>query len=267
MLAVVGNLARDVVAGARPRVGGAPYYAARALRELGIRAAIVTQCARGDRDTLLRPLAGIGVPVRWRAASATATFSFRYEGDRRLMEVDAVGDAWRPDLARDLSGARWVHLGALVRSDFPMETIAAVARGRRISLDGQGLVRPAKTGPLELDAAFDPAVLRHVAILKLAEEEAHTVVGGADAAALRELGVPEVVVTFGSRGSLVVTRARVARVEAHPVAADPTGSGDAFAAVYAASRSVGLPPLAAARRATAAVASLLRGAGTRPARR
>ena len=34
-LAVVGNLTRDVVAGATPRPGGAVFYAARALARLG----------------------------------------------------------------------------------------------------------------------------------------------------------------------------------------------------------------------------------------
>ena len=32
------------------------------------------------------------VPVLWRGGSSTAAFSFRYEGDRRVMVVDALGD-------------------------------------------------------------------------------------------------------------------------------------------------------------------------------
>ena len=114
-----------------------------------------------------------------------------------------------------LAGARWVHAGALARSDFPAETMAELARGRRVSLDGQGLVRPARTGPLELDADFDPEVLRHVTILKLAEEEAEALLGGEPTEdALRELGVPEVLVTFGSLGSLVLANGQLERVDA-----------------------------------------------------
>src|SRR5207237_8363135 len=126
---------------------------------------------------------------------------------------------------------------------------AQAARRRRLALDGQGLTRPRREGPLELDAEFDHALLEHVSILKLAEEEAQALVGEPSAAALRELGVPEVVVTLGPRGSLVYANGRLQRVEAHEIApADPTGAGDAFAVAYLASRSDGHVPAAAARR-------------------
>jgi sugar/nucleoside kinase (ribokinase family) len=66
-----------------------------------------------------------------------------------------------------------------------------------------------------------------------------------------------VVVTFGSRGCLVVANGLAERVRAHHVAADPTGSGDAFASAYVAARASGHAPVAAARRATAVVAAML----------
>ena len=73
-------------------------------------------------------------------------------------------------------------------------------------------------------------------------------------------GVPEVVVTLGSRGSLVYAKGRLERVEARPVeGGDPTGAGDAFAVAYLASRTAGHAATAAARRASAVVAALLAG--------
>jgi sugar/nucleoside kinase (ribokinase family) len=120
-----------------------------------------------------------------------------------------------------------------------------------VSFDGQGLVRAAELGPLQLDAQFDRALLRHVQILKLAEEEAE-VIGAVD-----RLGVPEVLVTYGPKGSRVLYEGRWERVGAWPVASDPTGSGDAFSAAYLAGRAVGLAPVSAARRATAVVSALL----------
>ena len=255
-LAVVGNLSRDLVDSGPPRVGGAPFWAARALRVLGSPALVAAKCADPDRRLLAPPLIALGIPVLWLNASSTAGFSFRYDRDRRLMTVDALGDSWTPEDVRGLD-ARWVHVGALARSDFPAETLAAI--DGRVSLDGQGLVRPERTGPLELDAEFDPEVLRHVDVLKLAEEEARTLVGEPDEEALGSLGVPEVVVTLGSRGSLVLANGRLERVVAQPVTGpiDPTGAGDAFAAAYLVSRSGGHAPVAAARRATALVAGLL----------
>lgn len=255
-LAVVGNLSRDLVDGGLPRVGGAPFWAARGLRVLGTPALVAVKCADADWPWLAPPLIGLGLPVLRLGGSSTAAFSFRYDGDRREMSVEALGDSWTPEDARRVQ-ARWVHVGALARSDFPAETLAEL--DGRVSLDGQGLVRPSRTGPLELDAEFDPEVLRHVDVLKLAEEEAQVLVGEPDEESLRSLGVPEVVVTLGSRGSLVLANGRLERVAAHPVTGqiDPTGAGDAFSAAYLVSRSGGHAPVAAARRATALVAGLL----------
>jgi sugar/nucleoside kinase (ribokinase family) len=260
-LAIAGNLSLDRVDGAPPRPGGAPFHAARALRALGRPALVAAKCAEADREALLPPLVRLGLPVLWLAGDSTAAFSFRYERDRRVMEIDALGSPWTPDDVRRLEQAEWVHVGALARSDFPAATLAALAREQRVSFDGQGLVRPERTGPLELDAGYDPEVLRHVSILKLAEEEAQALVGDPKEAVLASLGVPEVVVTLGSRGSLVLADGRLERVAAEPVegVVDPTGAGDAFAAGYLAARAGGDAPGAAARRATALVAGLLGG--------
>ena len=73
------------------------------------------------------------------------------------------------------------------------------------------------------------------------------------------LGVREVLVTGGSEGSWVITRDGETHVPARPIAADPTGAGDAFAVAYLASRAEGHNPVSAARRATALVAALLTG--------
>ena len=250
-LALVGNLCRDVVDGGPPRIGGAPYYAARAWRALGTRATIITRCGPDERRTYARALSSLGLPVVMLAGEQTTSFSFYYDGDVRVMTVEQPGDTWTPADAEAVAPGAWVHVAPLLRSDFPAETLRALARGRRLSLDGQGLVRVAETGPLQLDANFDPALLEHVQILKLAEEEAE-VVGAVD-----RLGVPEVLVTYGPRGSCVYVGGRMEDVGAWPVAADPTGSGDAFSAAYLAGRSQGLTPVSAARRATALVGALL----------
>jgi sugar/nucleoside kinase (ribokinase family) len=259
-LALVGSLSLDRVDGGRPRVGGAAYHGGRALRLLGGKGRIVAKCGRSDRRELLPRLVALGLPVTLWTGEATHAFSFGYDGDQRLMEVDAVGDPWRPDeLAGALAGAAAVHVAPLLRSDFSAEALAVAARRRRLSLDGQGLTRPRRVGPLELDADFDRGLLEHVTVLKLAEDEARALVGEPSEAALADLGVPEVVVTLGGRGSLVYAQGRLHHVEARPMGHDPTGAGDAFAVAYLASRNDGQAPAASARRATALVAALLSG--------
>ena len=247
-LAVVGNLSRDLIAGTPPRAGGGPYHCARALRLLPARSLIV---ARSGDPSLFPPLVALGVPVKRITGTGTSSFAFHYEGDVRIMTVTELGDTWEPETANLLEPGGWVHVAPLARSDFPPETVAALAGARRLSFDGQGLVRPARTGPLELDADFDPDLLRHVSILKLAEEEAE-VIGDLDA-----LGVPEVVVTHGTRGCHVHVDGKVEHVPALGVDVDPTGAGDMFSAAYMAARAARQSPVAAARRASTIVAEVL----------
>jgi len=189
--------------------------------------------------------------------ASTATYAFSYDGDRRTMEVRALGSPWSPAEVEGLR-ARWVHVGALFRGEFPAETLAALAECARVSFDGQGLVRPARVGPLDLEPEPDRALMRHVSVLKLAEDEALALVGGLDERSLSELGVPEVVVTLGSRGCLLVEQRSLVHVPTDPLEGiDPTGAGDAFAAAYVVERSRGHDPRQAAQRATRVVHGLL----------
>src|SRR5262245_60823437 len=64
-LAVIGNLARDVVAGAAPRPGGGVYWSTRALSRIGAQAAVTAACSAEDRPLLLPPLEKFGLPVTW----------------------------------------------------------------------------------------------------------------------------------------------------------------------------------------------------------
>jgi sugar/nucleoside kinase (ribokinase family) len=259
-LAVIGNLSFDRVGG-ETRAGGGPFHAARGLRLLPVpvRATILAKAA--DRS-LLPPLAALGYPVRFRESTTTACFAFSYDGDRREMSIEELGEPWTPEDARGwvaeaLGRTEWLHIAPLARSDFPAATLAALAQGRRILLDGQGLVRPARTGPLALDDGYDPEVLRHLTMLKLAEEEAQVIVPDVTEASLQRLGVPEVLVTLGSRGSLVYAGERLEPIPCHPVDADSTGAGDAFSAAYLAGRADGYAPAAAAERATRVVETML----------
>jgi sugar/nucleoside kinase (ribokinase family) len=260
-VAVVGSLSLDSVDGEAPRIGGCPFYAARALRTLGTPGVIVAKCAAPDRQLLLPPLIRLGVPVVWQDSSVSTAFSFSYESERRRMTIEAIADPWTPSEALGaLKDVRWVHVAPLTRADFPADTLAALARGRRVSLDGQGLARAPRIGPLTLDADYDAEVLRSVSILKLSEEEAELLVDGYDDRALGRLGVKEVVVTLGSRGCVVFADGVAELVRAHAVPVrDPTGAGDAFATSYLAARSGGAAPTAAARRAAALVTDILSG--------
>jgi sugar/nucleoside kinase (ribokinase family) len=231
---------------------------------LGEDAVIFAKCGEDDRASYQRQLISLGLPASLSAGGETTTFSFSYDSDGvRRMQVETVGEPWQldeppPALIRRVD---WLHVGPLLRSDFDAAALERLGAGRRVLLDAQGLVRVPEPGPLRLDARFDPDLLRHVSILKLAQEEALVLAGDAEPESLATLGVPEILLTLGAEGAVVIVNGRAERVPARPVenGVDPTGAGDAFAVSYLAARADGHAPLSAARRATALVAALLLG--------
>lgn len=240
-LAVVGQLSRDVIAGGPPRIGGPPWHGARALRALGADARLVAKCGERDAVEFTRELETLDLPFDLVVGAETTSFSFSYDAQGvRTMAIDAVGDPWRRDELQ-LDGVEWLYVAPLLRGEID---VAWVAEGRRVLLDGHGLVRVPATGPLVLDGDFDRASLHAVEMVKLADEEA---------AVAGELGVPEVIVTHGARGATV----NGVVVEARAVDRDPTGAGDMFGAAYLVSRSEGAEPIEAAQRAAALVTELL----------
>ena len=255
-VAVVGNLSRDVVDGGEPTPGGGAFFAADALRRLGADGQIVARFAERDR-TLFHALAE---SATFLPAETTTGFTMDYDGEERAMGVTARGATWTPEDAAQLEpNITWVHVAPLLRSDFPPATLEALALGRRLSLDGQGLVRAPRIGPLTTDADYVPAVLSHVTALKLSEEEARVVAGGPfDATAATALGVPEVLLTLGSRGAIVFAEGGETLVPSRPVAGvQTTGAGDTFMVAYAIARSAGQDPVAAAERGCALVTETL----------
>jgi sugar/nucleoside kinase (ribokinase family) len=262
VVAVVGNLARDRIDGGEPQPGGCPFFAAQALRLLAREGQIITRCADADRPLFDAAVRALGVPVTLLSSERTSGFDHDYEGEARATTVTEVGDPWLPaDAAHLDTGVRWVHVAPLLRSDFPPETLAALAAdGRRLSLDAQGLVREPRIGPLEQNADFDPATLDPVSVLKLSEEEARIVSGGRfDGGAARALGVEEILVTLGSHGEDVWVSGHLVHLPTTPVlGVETTGAGDAFMVAYATARLDGAAPVEAAREASALVGRMLR---------
>ncbi|OMC36197.1 carbohydrate kinase [Mycobacterium sp. GA-1841] len=260
-MTVLGNLAIDVIDGAAPSPGGCASFAGLALRAAGVRGQIVAM--GGDHDLFDPLLTTLGSTMRILRSEATSAFRLDYDDtDHRRLSVEAIGPVWSTeDIAAADPQTTWVHLAPLLRTDFPGAALAALkARGHRISYDGQGLVRADRLGPLVEDRRFPSDLLNNIDILKLAEEEAVTIAGGTfDAAVAERLGVPEILVTYGSEGCDIYLEDRVCRVPAAwPVlGVQTTGAGDMFTTCYVARRAIGAMPLDAAEFASRVVAGEL----------
>ncbi|MCZ6523078.1 MAG: hypothetical protein O7A68_04325, partial [Alphaproteobacteria bacterium] len=145
---VIGHFTRDLIAiegaGRREQPGGAAYYAAMALAGLGLDVAVLTKVAADDDALVLGGLEAGGVTVVRGRAPVTTRFENIYAGpdlERRTQRVTSIAPPFTaPDLG-DIE-ARLFCLGPLSGADMALPFIAAVAaRGGRVALDVQGLVR------------------------------------------------------------------------------------------------------------------------------
>ena len=257
---VLGNLAIDIINGAAPSPGGCASFAGVALQNAPGVVHIAAMGAERDHELFDPVLETFGPMVRLLRSSRTSGFRLYYDDtDHRHMAVTAIGPVWTPsDIDTDDPRTTWIHLAPLMRTDFPAETLAHLAaRGHRIAYDGQGLVRADRVGPLALDRNFSPALLKHLSVLKLAEDEAVIVADGAfDLDTAQRLGVPEILVTYGSEGCDIYRDGTVERVPAawRVMDVQTTGAGDMFTASYVAHRAMGAGPRRAVEIASELVA-------------
>ncbi len=162
VIALLGNLTRDLLPGKAPRVGGGPFHCARALRRLEVRGANLRAVRGGGprrADPAGRRRSGRrSSTCRARrppssASPTTATVRHMRIDDARR-PVDARGRARAP--RRGAVGAR--RAARALR--LPGRDARCDRARARLSFDGQGLVRVPETGELRLDADYDPELLR-----------------------------------------------------------------------------------------------------------
>ena len=253
-LTLIANLALDRVNRGPWTCGGCPTFAPYAFARLQARGTIN---AAGAEDDLakFRALESEGsVSFRFKRAAATTRFDLNYSGefgDTRSMVLHTIGHSWsEADIDELEIDSEWVHLAPLLRSDFSAATVARLAaRGHRVAYDGQGLVRVPRLGELTLDARYDPDLLGHLAALKLSEDEAAMVAVEQERERALDLlsGIPELLLTHGSRGAEIRADGTLSRVVPDQVVADvqTTGAGDVFMIAYLIGRARKLAPRAA----------------------
>ena len=260
---VLGNLAVDVINGGPKTPGGCASFSGVAVAATGGPGGIVALAADEDHALFEPLLDRFGSLIRILPAECTSAFRLDYEDvDHRRMSVEAIGPVWS---AAEVEAAdpetTWIHLAPLLRTDFPADTLVLLAeRGHRVAYDGQGLVRADRLGPLVVDRHYPPELLAHLSILKLAEDEAVIVADGPfDESTAARLGVPEILVTYGSEGCDIYTGDTRVRVPAawRVDGVQTTGAGDMFTTCYVANRAAGADPSVAAEKASELVAGEL----------
>ncbi len=243
---VIGHVTRDVITikgkTKKTAPGGTAYYTGIACRSLGLRTSVVTKVAKEDEAALLAELKNSGVAVFNYPTEQTTVFENIYsEGnvDFRRQKVRALASEFSPcDLANVRAAA--FHVGPLTNRDIAAAFLKEVSgRGGIVSIDIQGLLRKVHRGEVRLeDWPEKKAGLAYVDILKADEDEARILSGENDMARaarrLADFGPKEVIITLGSRGSLIFCHERLYEIPAFAPrkTVDPTGCGDTAVAGY-----------------------------------
>lgn len=237
--------------------GGKGANQAVALARLGADVAMVGVVGDdAEGRTLRASLASEGVDVSSIVTAAgvpsgLAVVVVDSAGENAIVVVPGANASLDPDRVRAASAAIGSADAVLLQLEIPMPAVAEASRVGRAS-GARVVLNAAPAMPLSRE------VLAAVDVLIVNASEACTVSGRGDvasaAAALREMGPSEVVVTLGPEGSLVTVDAPVdvPAFDVQPV--DTSGAGDCFAAAFTWARSGGSDAAAAARFASAAAA-------------
>ncbi len=239
---VVGHVTRDTIniKDIRKEMpGGVAYYFSAALRSLGSSVCVITKLAERDKS-LLKNLTESGIEVFLKRSQQTMIFENTYQGslDSRTQSAKHVA---QPFSAEDIRGvsARLFHLGPLTSEDIPLEILRILSRTSRISLDVQGFLRRVRKGQIEsIDWKDKDEGLTYINVLKADKAEAEILSGEKDirkaAIKLSRYGIDEVVITLGSKGSLIHSKDQFYSIPAFSARriADTTGCGDTYMAGY-----------------------------------
>lgn len=230
--------------------GGTAYYFACGMNALPRRVTfqMVTSIAQKDKEAVEK-MRQAGIDVVCFDSKETVFFENIYGGDcnHRTQRVLATSDPFTVEQMESLAPARVYHLGTLTSADFSPETVAALARKGKVSIDVQGYLREVIDQKVfACDWKEKREVLAMTDMLKLNEYEMEVMTGRKDprevARIIASWGVREVVLTFGSYGSQIYADGRFYDIPAYKPQhySDVTGCGDTFSTGYLYCRAQGM---------------------------
>ncbi|TDE11315.1 PfkB family carbohydrate kinase [Dyadobacter psychrotolerans] len=219
--------------------GGTSFYFSKALEQFDLNYTLVT--ALGSEDSyIVDGLRNSGIEVRALLSEFTVHFENIYSHNQDHREQNVLHTAASFDVPQmpELDAAIF-HLGPLLSDDISVALVKHLASKGEVSLDIQGYLRFVKDKKVYYrDWADKLEALPYITYLKANEFEMQAITGTSDvqegARYLAEMGVREVIITLGSKGSVIYTDGVFHEVPAYKPAAivDATGCGDTYMAGY-----------------------------------
>lgn len=249
-LCCVGHITLDKVVTPKNTIympGGTSYYFSHAIKHFDdINYALVTALAESEMQSV-EELRAEGVEVAVMPSRHTVYFENIYgeNQDNRTQRVLAKADPFSIDYLRQIE-AQIFHLGSLLADDFSLEVVRYLSQKGLVSVDSQGYLREVREQNVyAVDWPEKKEVLRYVHFLKANEHEMEVLTGYTDpeqaAKEIYSWGVKEVLLTFGSMGSLIYDGETFHRIPAYlpNEVVNATGAGDTYMTGYLYQRAKG----------------------------
>lgn len=219
--------------------GGTSYYFSKAIRQMEVNYGLVTAVGESEMP-VVEALQAEGIAVDATVSAHSVYFENTYSNDQdhRTQRVLQQADPFTIQQLKNIE-AQVYHLGPLLANDMPNELLIYLAEKGRLSLDVQGYLR--QVSNFEVQPANWPSkeeVLPLLHYLKANEHELEVLTGCTDlhegARVLANWGVKEVLITLGSKGSLIYANEKYYTVPAYQPTqiTDATGCGDTYMAGY-----------------------------------
>jgi sugar/nucleoside kinase (ribokinase family) len=241
---VVGHVTKDIIeidGVEEERPGGVAYHFSIASKALGSEVSVITKIAPGD-EYLLDDLNDEKIQILFGSTKSTSVFENIYPErnvDFRIQNIRSIASQFSIEEIFHEIRAKIFHIGPLTNGDIPIDLLRYLSKKGRISLDVQGFLREKKKGEvIEEDWEEKREGLSYVHILKANEMEAKILSGRERireaAVELSKWGPDEVIITLGSRGSLIYSKGIFHPIPVFPQReiVDPTGCGDTYMAGY-----------------------------------
>ncbi len=245
----IGHITLDKIVTTRSVVymsGGTSFYFSNAIHKMNLEYMLVTALADKEIDAVLQ-LRNNGIEVKVLPSRYTVFFENRYSEnqDHRTQKVFQKADPFTAEQLNEVEASVY-HLGPLLADDISVNTIKALSQKGKLSLDVQGFLREVRNEEvIAIDWADKKEALQYIHFLKANEHEMKVLTGIADiregAKLLADWGVNEVIITLGSKGSVIYSDGVFYDIPAYtPVSVvDGTGCGDTYMAGYLCKRQKG----------------------------
>ena len=199
----------------------------------------VTEMAGGAAFYVAETLTSLGLTVKVVTNEGMVFENIYTDSDHRTQNALSQSEPIHFDQVKDIQ-AQVFYFGPLIHDDIDLDVYAKLSeQSDFIVLDAQGLTRKVENKTVvKQHSPHTAEILKYVNLLKVDVEEALILSEEKDlveaAKKLCRMGPEEIVITRGSKGSLVFASNRFyefSSVRAQKIV-DPTGCGDTFMAAY-----------------------------------